>query len=361
MGSASRTRFAGVGLAVWFVAGCVAGASPGPSVTPSLAETLSPAITPTATKTATTTPRATPAPTSSSATVALRQFPDGWQLVNGQALEYSVSLPPGSWLSDVVDDQPGMWEQWIVMVPHDTLAFGLIIVRSPNEVDPDRLDWISGDGRTELRVDGVRFIVVDEPEINLTAYAVVDGRLWKVMGESAELPEDAALRELYFEILRMFRFERFEPVEPGPWTAFAPEGARFSIEFPTEQQPSRNIRPVQYGGEFDHYLRNATILTTEGVFVVGWSVAERDLGPDIGHQEAAWLAEGLGGTIVSEGEALVGGHPGYEYVVATTGLRVHNQYLQLGRRAYVLQVIVADPPGTSPLADEFFASFEVEP
>ena len=152
------------------------------------------------------------------------------------------------------------------------------------------------------------------------------------------------------------------------WTSYTPDGAGFEVSFPGDAEPSRNTHS-QVIDDMPATVETATIAHPPCSFVVAWSELPTEPEPGLGQREAAWAAEGLSGTVVSEGEALVAGLPGYEFIVtadaAATGLGiglwVREQYLVVGRRVYLVQAIAADPPGVNPLADEFFATFAVQP
>lgn len=153
------------------------------------------------------------------------------------------------------------------------------------------------------------------------------------------------------------------------WTTYVPRNeAGFTVAFPGETYPSRNVHQPLIDDRVVT-LNTASVRFESCSFVVGWAYFPTSQQAGLGHREAGWLAEGLGGKVESEGEALVGGLPGYEFTVSGRGsvsgtdgrIRVREQYLVIDRHLYLLQALSDDPPGANPLADEFFASFTVEP
>ena len=90
---------------------------------------------------------------------------------------------------------------------------------------------------------------------------------------------------------------------------------------------------------------------------------------DYGPAMAKGRAADMPATIVSQGDAEVGGLPGYQFVLAVSkcgpsipgACRVTWQVLPVGNRLYQIMAVTPDPPGTSPLTERFLTSFKPRP
>lgn len=144
---------------------------------------------------------------------------------------------------------------------------------------------------------------------------------------------------------------------PSAWKSFTSADGGFSIEFPGDAEPiSSDGQGLTTNGLF--------LATSAGTFTVMWAdvpVVRADYGPAIARGRAADMSA----TIVSQGDAEVGGLPGYQFVLAVSkcgpsfpgSCRVTWQVLPSGSRLYQVLTAAPDPPGTNPLTDRFLTSF----
>ena len=110
------------------------------------------------------------------------------------------------------------------------------------------------------------------------------------------------------------------------------------------------------------------LATSEGTFTAVWADVP-GVRADYGPAMAKGRAADMPATIVSQGDAEVGGLPGYQFVLAVSkcgpsipgACRVTWQVLPVGNRLYQIMAVTPDPPGTSPLTERFLTSFRPRP
>ncbi len=146
---------------------------------------------------------------------------------------------------------------------------------------------------------------------------------------------------------------------PVAWRSVTSAEGGFSIEFPGDPRAASS----QEQGITAHGI---SLSTSDGDFAVGWSDVP-EVATDYGPAVATGRAKALSATIVSEGGVEVGGLPGYQFVLAVPtacspsipgSCTLTWQVMPVGTRLYQILTAVPDPPGTSPLTDRFFTSFD---
>lgn len=148
---------------------------------------------------------------------------------------------------------------------------------------------------------------------------------------------------------------------PSAWKSFTLADGGFSIEFPGDAEPlSSDAQGLTTNG--------LGLATSAGTFTALWT-AVPGVRSDYGPAMAADMSADMSATIMSQGDAEVGGLPGYQFVLFVSSCgpsipracRVTWQVLPLGNRLYSLTTVTPDPPGTNPLTDRFLASFRPRP
>ncbi len=146
---------------------------------------------------------------------------------------------------------------------------------------------------------------------------------------------------------------------PSGWKLFTLADGGFSIEFPGDAEPlSSDAQGLTTNG--------LGLATSAGSFTAMWADVpgvRADYGPAVAEGRAADMSA----TIVSQGDAEMGGLPGYQFVLSVSkcgpsipgACRVTWRVLPVGNRLYQLVTVTPDPPGTNPLTDQFLTSFRL--
>jgi hypothetical protein len=141
--------------------------------------------------------------------------------------------------------------------------------------------------------------------------------------------------------------------DPHGWINFAPEGAGFSILFPT--QPVENINK-----KTAYTLHSFTTNANRATYVAAYSDYE-----EIKLKPAEFLAanrdrfnKGLQATPISSREITVGGHTGLEFVSESPAANIRSQLFLVGNRLYQIVTMVLRDTDQTEWTDKFFASFK---
>jgi hypothetical protein len=141
--------------------------------------------------------------------------------------------------------------------------------------------------------------------------------------------------------------------DPHGWINFAPEGAGFSILFPTQPVENTNKKTA-------YTLHSFTTNANRATYVAAYSDYE-----EIKLKPAEFLAanrdrfnKGLQATPISSREITVGGHTGLEFVSESPAANIRSQLFLVGNRLYQIVTMVLRDTDQTEWTDKFFASFK---
>jgi hypothetical protein len=141
--------------------------------------------------------------------------------------------------------------------------------------------------------------------------------------------------------------------DPHGWINFAPEGAGFSIMFPS--QPVENINK-----KTAYTLHSFTTNANRATYVAAYSDYV-----EIKSKPGEFLAanrdrfnKGMQATLISSRELTVGGHTGLEFVSESPAANIRSQLFLIGNRLYQVVTMVLRDTDQTEWTDKFFASFK---
>ena len=144
--------------------------------------------------------------------------------------------------------------------------------------------------------------------------------------------------------------------DPHGWIAFAPEGSRFSILFPTQPVETINKKTA-------YTLHTFTTTANRATYVATYSDYE-----EIKLEPAAFLAanrdrfnKGLQATLVSSRDITLDGHTGLEFVSENPAANIRSQVFLIEKRLFQIVTFVLKDTDQTQWTDKFFASFHLVP
>jgi hypothetical protein len=141
--------------------------------------------------------------------------------------------------------------------------------------------------------------------------------------------------------------------DPPGWVTFAPEGANFSILFPS--QPVETINK-----KTNYTLHSFTVTANRATYVASYTdYAEIKL------KDAEFLIanrdrfnKGLQATLVSSREITLDGHNGLEFVSENPAANIKSQVFLVGNRLFQTATVVFKDTDQTEWTEKFFASFK---
>jgi hypothetical protein len=144
--------------------------------------------------------------------------------------------------------------------------------------------------------------------------------------------------------------------DPQGWVTFVPEGAGFSILFPT--QPVENINK-----KTAYTLHSFTTTANRASYVASYTDYE-----EIKLKPAEFLLanrdrfnKGLQATLVSSREITLDGHTGLEFVSENPAANIKSQIFLIEKRLFQTATVVFKDTDQTQWTDKFFASFKFGP
>ena len=142
--------------------------------------------------------------------------------------------------------------------------------------------------------------------------------------------------------------------DPPGWVKFAPEGAGFSVSFPS--QPVETINK-----KTSYTLHTFTTMANRATYVATYTDYEQiKLKPEeflTANRDR--FNKGLQATLISSREITLDGHTGLEFVSENPAANIKSQLFLLGNRLFQTATVTLRDTDQTEWTDKFFASFKL--
>jgi len=142
--------------------------------------------------------------------------------------------------------------------------------------------------------------------------------------------------------------------DPHGWITFAPEGANFSILFPSQPVATINKKTAYTLHSFTTTAERATYVATYTDYEeiklkpAEFLIANRDR-----------FNKGLQATLISSREITLDGNTGLEFVSENPAANIKSQLFLIGNRLFQTATVVFKDTDQTEWVDKFFSSFKL--
>ena len=166
------------------------------------------------------------------------------------------------------------------------------------------------------------------------------------------------MRKLSFSLLVLFALFVNTPAQSDPsgWITLAPEGAGFSVLFPSKATESFDTKSSYTLHTFNVTAGRATYVASYSDYLPG------KLKPDTAlTANRDKFLKSLGAKLVTNREITIDGHTGIEFTAETPAANVKSQLFLVGNRMYQTVAFVFRDVDETRNVDRFFESFKFVP
>lgn len=144
--------------------------------------------------------------------------------------------------------------------------------------------------------------------------------------------------------------------DPQGWVTFAPDGAGFSVLFPSQPVETINKKTA-------YTLHSFTVTANRATYVASYTDYEeiKLKDPEFLIANRDRFNKGLQATLVSSREITVDAHKGLEFVSENPAANIKSQIFLVGNRLFQTATVVFKDTDQTEWTDKFFASFKFAP